>query len=81
LYNERLSEIRRQVAEINIKELQIDEADLFDKFSDPDNPVKLQFNDISAAAYRIKGGVEITPCTVCFYLIHLPSSPYQYYKT
>jgi hypothetical protein len=25
--------------------------------------------------------VEITPCTVCFYLIHLPSSPYQYYKT
>ena len=29
---------------------------------DPNNPVKVTFNDVSAAAYRIKAGIEMTPC-------------------
>jgi hypothetical protein len=54
-----------------MKELEIADADLFDEFCDPDHPVKVHFNDISAAAYRIKGGVEITPCTVLDTTCHL----------
>ncbi|VDM49095.1 unnamed protein product [Toxocara canis] len=30
---------------------------------DPSNPRKIQFADISAAAYNIRGGVAVTPCT------------------
>ena len=50
----------------NLASMEISEADKFDKFCDPKNPVRIQFNDISAAAYRIKGGVEYTPCNVKF---------------
>jgi threonine dehydratase len=65
LYYDRLENLRTQLAEIDLKNMEISEADAFDKFCDPKNPVKVQFNDISAAAYRIKGGVEYTPCNVC----------------
>jgi threonine dehydratase len=65
LYNDRLESLRTQLAEIDLKHMEISEADSFDKFCDPKNPVKVHFNDISAAAYRIKGGVEYTPCNVC----------------
>ncbi|TKR72470.1 hypothetical protein L596_019907 [Steinernema carpocapsae] len=34
-----------------------------DPFCNPKNPVKVQFSDISAAAYNIRGGVRRTPCT------------------
>lgn len=30
-----------------------------------DEPIKTTFEDISAAAYRIKNGVRKTPCEVC----------------
>jgi threonine dehydratase len=64
---DRLENIKNQLAELDLKSMEISEADLFDKFCDPKNPVRIQFNDISAAAYRIKGGVEYTPCNVAFY--------------
>ena len=64
LYNERMSALRTQITDIDLKSLEISEDDLYDKFCDPDKPMRIQFNDVSAAAYRIKGGVEITPCTV-----------------
>ncbi|KAK6165469.1 hypothetical protein SNE40_022393 [Patella caerulea] len=35
-----------------------------DEFCDPDNPVAIKFQDISAAAYKIKGGIQKTPCTI-----------------
>jgi hypothetical protein len=38
---------------------------LTDRFCDPANPKKIQFQDVSAAAYKIKSGVQRTPCTVC----------------
>lgn len=44
--------------------------DMVDKYCDPKNPVRVTFNDVSSAAYRIKGGMDVTPCTVR-YLIDL----------
>lgn len=64
VYLERLENIRSQLEQINLQSLEISEADKFDKYCDPDRPVKVTFNDISAAAYRIKGGVYYTPCDV-----------------
>ena len=64
IYKQRLESIKENLSKINVKELDIKPEDLIDKFCNPNSPVKIQFNDISAAAYRIKGGVEITPCTV-----------------
>ncbi|CAF0848659.1 unnamed protein product [Brachionus calyciflorus] len=63
LYVDRLNYLREEISKLNIKELEITQDDLIDKFCDPENPVPIKFNDISAAAYRIKGGVEVTPCT------------------
>ena len=40
------------------------EVELIDEFCDPDNPVTIPFQEISAAAYKIKGGIEKTPCEV-----------------
>lgn len=42
-----------------------DAGDLFDPCCDPKNPVAVTFRDISAAAYKIKDGIQRTPCTVC----------------
>jgi len=39
-----------------------DDDDLKDPWCDPDHPILLKFEDISAAAYRIKDGIIITPC-------------------
>ncbi|KAL8590468.1 hypothetical protein ACOMHN_011681 [Nucella lapillus] len=36
---------------------------LKDEFCDPDNPMAIHFRDISAAAYKIKDGIQQTPCT------------------
>ena len=36
----------------------------FDPFCDPNNPVIIPFQEISAAAYKIKSGIERTPCSV-----------------
>ena len=58
--------LKGQLEKIKMDEIlgQITPDDLKDPFCDPENPVRVTFNDISAAAYRIKGGVENTPCTV-----------------
>ena len=37
--------------------------DLFDPWCDPNNPRIVQFQDISAAAFKIKSGIMMTPCT------------------
>lgn len=44
--------------------LEITEADMFDEFCDPTKPYKLKFEEIAAAANRIKNGVTQTPCSV-----------------
>lgn len=36
---------------------------LFDPMCDPANPKVVQFQDISAAAFKIKSGIMMTPCT------------------
>ena len=64
LYTQRLDNIRENLTKIDLKELEIKPEDLVDKYCNPNAPVRISFNDISAAAYRIKGGVEVTPCTV-----------------
>jgi threonine dehydratase len=38
------------------------EDDLKDPYCDPDHPVVITFQDISAAAFKIHGGIEKTPC-------------------
>ncbi|XP_060077252.1 L-threonine ammonia-lyase-like [Ylistrum balloti] len=42
---------------------QISMSNLKDEFCDPDNPKAIQFEDISAAAYKIRDGIMKTPCT------------------
>lgn len=39
-----------------------DESNLKDMFCDPENPIVAQFQDVSAAAYKIRSGIERTPC-------------------
>lgn len=64
IYTQRLDSIRENLTKINLKDLEIKPEDLVDKYCNPSAPVRINFNDISAAAYRIKGGIEMTPCTV-----------------
>lgn len=40
-----------------------DQPDLFDPWCDPNRPRIVQFQDISAAAFKIKSGIMNTPCT------------------
>ena len=40
----------------------INEDDLRDPFCDPENPKSIRFEDISAAAFRIKDGITQTSC-------------------
>ncbi len=63
LYSDRCSIIKEQISRIKISELDVNPEDLLDKYCDPENPVKVTFNDVSAAAYRIRAGIEMTPCT------------------
>ena len=63
-YSARMDELRDTISQMNLNELDIQPEDMFDEFCDPNKPVRVSFNDISAAAYRIKGGVDITPCVV-----------------
>ena len=69
MYNQRYEILKEKLSKIQVDDLinQIQPEDLIDPFCDPDNPVKITFNDVSAAAYRIKGGVENTPCTVIYH--------------
>lgn len=46
--------------------LDIPDDMLKDEFCDPENPVVINFREISAAAYKIQGGIQQTPCTVSF---------------
>ena len=51
-----------QTQEENSSEVISDEV-LFDPWCDPSNPRVIQFQDISAAAFKIKSGIMMTPCT------------------
>ena len=51
--------------------LEVTEADMFDTWCDPTKPYILQFEEIAAAANRIKNGVEQTPCSVITIQRHL----------
>ena len=42
----------------------VEGAEPADPHCDPDNPRVMQFQEISAAAYKIKDGLPRTPCTV-----------------
>eukprot|EP00057_Strongylocentrotus_purpuratus_P007652 XP_011662126.1 PREDICTED: threo-3-hydroxyaspartate ammonia-lyase [Strongylocentrotus purpuratus] len=48
-------------ADINIDE--IGEEYQHDPHCDPDNPIQVKFQDVSAAAYKIKSGVLRSPCS------------------
>jgi len=41
-----------------------EDEDLKDPFCDPDHPVVVTFQDVSAAAYKIQRGIAKTPCNV-----------------
>lgn len=59
----RYAEIQEKLSHINLKEMEYSEEDMRDEHCDPENPVKVKFNDISGAAYHLKNGLEVTPCT------------------
>ena len=63
-YLKRLSELRDKIKILNINELEIKSEDLIDPYCDPDKPLIVDFSHISAAAYRLRGGIEYTPFTV-----------------
>ena len=59
------------------KQVSSKDEELKDKFCDPTSPVTVQFNEVTMAAYKIRGGIERTPCTVsyccCFFAGSLKS--------
>ena len=63
-YLTRMACLKDELQKIRISELEITLEDVKDQFCDPENPVEVSFNDISAAGYRVRGGIEYTPCTV-----------------
>lgn len=56
-------------ADINID--QIGEEYQHDPHCDPDNPIQVKFQDVSAAAYKIKSGVFRSPCSVSIHFATL----------
>jgi threonine dehydratase len=60
--------------------LEINDEDLYDEWCDPKNPRILRFEEIAAAAYRIKYGVEKTPCTVCILSLKFDSFLFDLYR-
>lgn len=60
---ERQQELQNQIEQIDLANLTINDEDLFDEWCDPKKPLILRFEEIAAAAYRIKYGVDKTPCT------------------
>lgn len=69
-YQDRLEHLKSEIAALNRQEVKNMTDDMVDKYCDPKNPVRVTFNDVSSAAFRIKGGMDVTPCTVR-YLIDL----------
>ena len=65
-YSKRMLYLRESIGKINFGELEITPEDLKDPYCDPESPIKIDFEHVSAAAYRLKGGIENTPCTVIF---------------
>lgn len=53
-------------------------TEILDPFCDPNNPVKVTFQDVSAAAYKIKGGIQKTPCLVGIITILAFTGTYLY---
>jgi len=62
-YLTRMASLKDELQKIRLSELEITPEDVKDKFCDPENPIEISFNDISAAGYRVRGGIEYTPCT------------------
>nr|ACI90388.1 hypothetical protein [Philodina roseola] len=60
---ERQQELQHQIEKIDLATLTINDEDLYDEWCDPQKPSILRFEEIAAAAYRIKYGVDKTPCT------------------
>ncbi|KAK7468186.1 hypothetical protein BaRGS_00036599 [Batillaria attramentaria] len=52
------------MSDADVDKAQIPEEEMKDKFCDPENPVSISFRDISAAAYKIRDGVQYTPCSL-----------------
>lgn len=63
-YMRRMQQLSDEITKIDLDKLDIRPEDLKDPYCNPEKPINISFNDISAAAYRLKGGIENTPCTV-----------------
>ncbi|ESO09945.1 hypothetical protein HELRODRAFT_185307 [Helobdella robusta] len=57
-----LEDLANHVQQTDDEDEEYDEDDLKDPSCDPDRPIKVQFQEISAAAFKIKNGIERTPC-------------------
>jgi len=54
---------KNRVASMSYASSEIDDEEaLKDPWCDPENPRRIRFEDVSAAAYRIKGGITHTSC-------------------
>jgi hypothetical protein len=55
-YVKRMHELQKSINALNLAENIATPEEMFDPYCDPKNPVKVHFNNVSAAAYRLKGG-------------------------
>ena len=68
-YSTRLLELKESLSKVDFSQLSITKEDLKDPYCDPENPKIIDFEHISAAAFKLKGGIENTPCTVSYNFI------------
>ena len=54
----------KSTSDDNTDDTNVTDDSILDPSCDPNHPIKITFNDVTAAAFKIKGGVERTPCNV-----------------
>jgi len=52
----------KSTSDDNTDDTNVTDDSILDPSCDPNHPIKITFNDVTAAAFKIKGGVERTPC-------------------
>ncbi|CAF3582470.1 unnamed protein product [Rotaria sp. Silwood1] len=60
---ERHQKLDQDIKNLDLSMLEISEEDIYDEWCDPKMPRIVRFEEVAAAAYRIKYGVPKTPCT------------------
>lgn len=60
--NDRNEYMNTKLTQLSMISVTSQEEECKDPFCNPENPVVISFQDVTSAAFKIKGGVEFTPC-------------------